>query len=161
MRVNHLLSGFVAAVTLAGIFGCEHEVVDAHSGDEQAIRTAEIEAVRAFNAGDIDGYMAAYPQHSSWLPPNAPMVRGAQAIRELATQLAANPGFEFHVQLDTVEVASSGDLAYLVGFYQLTLNDANGNPVTDHGKFVEVWKKHPDNTWNHELAIWNSDDPPF
>ena len=87
------------------------------------------------------------------------VVRGAQAIRELATQLAANPGFEFDVQLDTVEVASSGDLAYLVGFYQLTLNDASGNPVIDYGKFVEVWKKHPDNTWNHELAIWNSDDP--
>ena len=160
MRVNHLLSGFVVAVTVAGIFGCEQEFVDAQTDDEQAIRMAEIEAVRAFNAGDIDSYVAAYPQHSSWLPPNAPMVRGAQAIRELATQLAANPGFNFHVQLDTVEVASSGDLAYLVGFYQLTLNDANGNPVTDHGKFVEVWKKHPDNTWNHELAIWNSDDPP-
>ncbi len=161
MRRFHFLPVFVVVVTLAGIFGCEQAVVDAHTGDEQAIRTAEIEAARAFNAGDIDGYMAAYPQHSSWLPPNAPMVRGAKAIRELATQLAANPGFEFHVQLDTVEVASSGDLAYLVGFYQLTLNDANGNPVTDHGKFVEVWKKHPDNTWNHELAIWNSDDPPF
>ncbi len=159
MRVNHLLSGFVTAVTLVGIFGCEQEVVDTHSADEQVIRTAEIEAVRAFNAGDIDGFMAAYPQHSMWLPPNAPMVRGAQAIRELATKLAANPGFEFHVQLDSVEVASSSDLAYLVGFYQLTLNDASGNPVTDYGKFVEVWKKHPDNTWNHELAIWNSDDP--
>ena len=159
MRNFHLLSGIVIALTLAGIFGCEQEILDTHTADKLAIRTAEIEAVRAFNAGDIDGYMAAYPQHSLWLPPNAPMVRGAQAIRELATQLAANPGFEFHVQLDTVEVASSGDLAYLVGFYQLTLNDASGNPVTDYGKFVEVWKKHPDNTWNHELAIWNSDDP--
>jgi len=161
MRKNHLLSGIVIAVTLVGIFGCEQEVLDTHTDDEQAIRTAEIEAVRALNAGDIDGYMAAYPKHSSWLPPNAPMVRGAQAIRELATKLAANPGFEFHVQLDTVEIASAGDQAYLVGFYQLTLNDSSGNPVTDHGKFVEVWKKHPDNTWNHELAIWNSDDPPI
>ncbi len=146
MRKNHLLSGIVIAVTLAGVFGCEQEAIDTHTDDEQAIRTAEIEAVRALNAGDIDGYMAAYPKHSSWLPPNAPMVRGAQAIRELATKLAANPGFEFHVQLDTVEVASAGDLAYLVGFYQLTLNDSSGNPVTDYGKFVEVWKKHPDNT---------------
>ena len=160
MRRIHFLPVFVVAVTLAGIFGCEREVLDTHAADEQAIRTAEIEAVRAFNAGNIDGYMATYPEHSTWLPPKAPMVRGAKAIRELAIQLAANPSFEFHVQLDTVEVASSGDLAYLVGFYQLTLNDANGNPVTDHGKFVEVWKKHPDNNWNHELAIWNSDDLP-
>ncbi len=159
MRRIHLLPVLVVAVTLAGIFGCKREALDTHPADEQVIRTAEIEAVRAFNTGDIDGYMAAYPQHSLWLPPNAPMVRGAQAIRELATQLVANPGFEFHVQLDTVQVASAGDLAYLVGFYQLTLNDASGKPVTDYGKFVEVWKKHPDNTWNHELAIWNSDDP--
>jgi ketosteroid isomerase-like protein len=160
VRRIHLLSVLVATVTLTGICGCAEEVIDTRAADEQAIRTAEIEAVVAFNAGDIDGYMASYSLHSMWLPPNAPMVRGAQAIRELATQLAANPGFDFDVQLDTVEVALTGDLAYLVGFYQLTLNDANGNPATDYGKFVEVWKKQHDNTWGHQLAIWNSDGPP-
>ena len=153
----HRLSLLLAVVTSVSVFGCSSKSLDMHAAEEQAIRTAEIEAVRAFNEGDIDGYMSAYPEDSLWLPPNAPIVSGAKSIRELASQLAANPGFAFHVQVSTVEVSNAGDMAYLVGSYQLTLNDPTGNPVTDHGKFVEVWEKHPDTTWNHVLAIWNSD----
>ncbi len=159
MRKCYLLSAGVVAVTLTGIFGCEREAIDTRAADEQAIRTAEIEAVRAFNEGDIDGYMAAYPKDSMWLPPNSPLVNGADAIRALASQLAENPGFAFDVQVTTVDVSHDGGLAYLIGSYQLTLSDPDGNLGTDHGKFVEVWKKHPDDTWNHVLAIWNSDDP--
>jgi len=131
-----------------------------HKADVQFIRAAEIEAVRAFNAGDIDGYMAAYPDDSVWFPPNAPVVNGAEAIRTLASQLAANPGFVFDVQVSAVEVSRASDVAYLIGSYQLTLSDPEGNPATDHGKFVEVWKKHPDNIWKHVLAIWNSNELP-
>jgi ketosteroid isomerase-like protein len=50
-------------------------------------------------------------------------------------------------------------MAYLIGTYQLTLSDQEGNLGTEHGKYVEVWKKHPDRTWNHVLAIWNSNNP--
>ena len=156
----HLLPVLVAAVICAAVFGCTREAPDKRAADEQIIRAAEIEAVRALNVGDIDGYMATYPEDSIWLPPNAPVVSGAEAIRGLAAQLAANPGFAFEVQPTTVEVSLAGDLAYLVGSYELTLNDPSGNSVTEHGKYVEVWKKHPDNTWNHVLAIWNSDEVP-
>ena len=129
------------------------------AADEQAIRAAEIEAVHAFNEGNLDGYMASYPEDSAWLPPNAPIVNGAEAIRSLAAQLAANPGFAFAVEVDAVEVSGDGRMAYLVGYYELTLSDSDGNPGTDSGKFVEVWKKHPDASWKHVLAIWNSNSP--
>ncbi len=160
MRLHRLLLICAAAVTLIGISGCAREDSDTRAADEQAIRSAELDAVRAFNAGDIDGYMRSYPEDSTWLPPNAPIVNGAEAIRDLASQLAANPGFAFDVQVDTVEVSNDGRLAYLVGTFDLTLSNAEGVANTDHGKFVEVWKKHPDETWNHVLAIWNSNDPP-
>ncbi len=160
MRRCNLLTNLMIVAVMAGLLGCGREAPDMQAGDEQFIRAAEIEAVRAFNAGDIDGYMAAYPDDSVWFPPNAPVVNGAEAIRTLATQLAANPGFAFDVQVSTVEVSRAGDLAYLIGSYQLTLSDPEGNPATDHGKFVEVWKKHPDNVWKHVLAIWNSNEPP-
>jgi ketosteroid isomerase-like protein len=136
------------------------EAADTRAADEQTIRAAEIKAVEALDAGDVDAYMAAYPEGSVWLPPNSPSVSGPEAIRALASQLAAGPDFAFHVEPTTVEVSRSGDLAYLVGSFQMTVNDATGNPVTDRGKFVEVWRKHPDQTWKHVLAIWNSDEPP-
>jgi ketosteroid isomerase-like protein len=141
---------WVIFLFLASVAACEKNTEDAHAADAQAIRTAELAAVHAFNEGDIDGYMAAYPADSAWLPPNAPTVAGAESIRTLASQLAANPGFAFDVEVEK--------MAYLVGAYELTLSDADGNLGTDYGKFVEVWKKHPDDSWNHVLAIWNSND---
>jgi len=148
-----------ATIALTGVFGCESNNTDARIADEQAIRDAELSAVHAFDSGDIDGYMAAYPEDSVWLPPNAPTVRGAESIRALANQLADNPGFSFDVEVENIEVSGDGKMAYLVGTYELTLSDADGVPSTDHGKFVEVWKKHPDRSWNHVLAIWNSNTP--
>ena len=78
------LSTLAVASVLAGQLGCTQETPDTRVADEQLIRTAEIEAVNAFNTGDIDGYMAAYAENSVWLPPNAPTVHGADSIRAIA-----------------------------------------------------------------------------
>lgn len=158
MRNQYRSSLWVIVLFLASVAACEKNTEGAHAADAQAIRTAELEAVHAFNEGNIDGYMAAYPADSAWLPPNAPTVAGAESIRALASQLAANPGFAFDVEVETVEVSGDGEMAYLVGTYELTLSDADGNLGIDYGKFVEIWKKHPDESWNHVLAIWNSND---
>ena len=160
MPPSRFVMGFVVSLSLGGVVGCNGEAPDTRAADEQTIRTAEVEAVDAWNAGDVEAYLVSYPEGSSWLPPNSPIVSGPEAIRELASQLAANPGFALNVQPTDVEVARAGDLAYLVGTYELRLNDAEGNPVTERGKYVEVWRKHPDNTWKHVLAIWNTDQPP-
>jgi ketosteroid isomerase-like protein len=52
-----------------------------------------------------------------------------------------------------VEVARSGDLAYVVGTY------AFANPALDKGKFVDIWKKQADGSWKAVVAIFNSDLP--
>jgi hypothetical protein len=44
-----------------------------------------------------------------------------------------------------------------VGTYQLNTKDAQGKPVSDTGKFVEVWKKQADNKWKVVADIFNSD----
>jgi ketosteroid isomerase-like protein len=58
-----------------------------------------------------------------------------------------------------VEVAKSGDLACLSGTYELTMNDPGGKPVSDRGKYVEVWEKQADGKWKCGTDIWNSDLP--
>jgi len=54
------------------------------------------------------------------------------------------PGVSVSWQVSEVEVSRSGDLAYLMGFYLVTLKDPQGKPVKDHGKLVDVWKKQVD-----------------
>jgi ketosteroid isomerase-like protein len=39
------------------------------------------------------------------------------------------------------------------------VNDAQGKPVTDNGKFVEVWKKQSDGKWKCVADTYNSDLP--
>ena len=58
-----------------------------------------------------------------------------------------------------VEVAKSGDMAYVSGTYEVTVNDASGKPVNDRGKYLEVWKKQADGKWKCGADIWNSDLP--
>ena len=159
MRSRRFLSALLVLVGLAGLAACGRQASDARATDEEAIHRAEIDAVRALNAKDIEGYMATYPEGSTWLPPNGPTLSGPDAIRKVVSQLIVDPSLAFRVQPTTVEVSRAGDLAYLVGSYELTLSDPKGNPVTDRGKYVEVWRKYPDNTWKHVLAIWNSDQP--
>jgi ketosteroid isomerase-like protein len=39
------------------------------------------------------------------------------------------------------------------------MKDAQGKPVTDHGKLVEVWKKQADGKWKTVADTFNSDLP--
>lgn len=57
-----------------------------------------------------------------------------------------------------MELAKCGDLACLSGTYELTMNDASGEPVPDRGKYVGVWEKKG-GTWKCGTDIWNSDLP--
>ena len=52
------------------------------------------------------------------------------------------------------------DLAYVSGSYELTENDASGKPMTDKGKYLEVWKKQANGSWKCVADIFNSDLPP-
>src|SRR6266498_131357 len=51
----------------------------------------------------------------------------------------------------------SGEIGFVSGTYELTMNDASGNPVNDRGKYLEVWEKQPDGSWKCGADIWNSD----
>lgn len=53
---------------------------------------------------------------------------------------------------DFVEVASSGDLGYTYGEYQIIYLDKEGKEIFDKGIFHTVWKKQPDGQWKF---VWD------
>ncbi|WP_460735630.1 YybH family protein [Lysobacter tyrosinilyticus] len=73
--------------------------------------------------------------------------------------LFASPGFALSWQTGKVEVARAGDIAYTLGSYQLTVNDANGKPIVDRGKYVTIWRKQPDGGWKSIVDTFNTDLP--
>jgi ketosteroid isomerase-like protein len=56
-----------------------------------------------------------------------------------------------------VQVGKSGEMAWVRGRYELTMNDASGKPIDDRGKYLEVWEKQTDGNWKCAAEMWNSD----
>ncbi len=147
----------VVTLLVLAISGCAPQVdVEA---DKAAIRTALGEAWNAVIAKDVDKFIAVCADEDIMFPPNAPIVRGKQEVREYMSQLFATPGYSMSRQPPQIEVSGAGDLAYTWDTFELTVNDAEGNPVTQNSKHVVVWKKQSDGTWKAVLDIWNSDGP--
>jgi len=136
---------------------CKNEPRDTRALEERAIREADAATLKAAQANDVNGAVANYADDASWLPPNSPLVHGKAAIRSGWAKLMGNPGFTIDWQINQLGVSRAGDLAYTIYTYQMTLDGANGKPITDQGKDMAVWKKQSDGAWKMVADIFNSD----
>jgi ketosteroid isomerase-like protein len=126
---------------------------------EQAVRDADAAWSKAAGSKDLDKTVSYYSADAIVLPPNAPAATTKEAIKKIWQDMLATPGFVISWKATKVEVAKSGDLGLVSGTYELTMNDASGKPVTDKGKYVEVWEKQADGKWKCGTDTWNSDLP--
>ena len=129
------------------------------AAEEAVIRRADDAWIQAIAAKQLDTTVSFYDENGSLFVPNAPIATGREQIRKVWATLFGVPGFSLVPTTTKLEVARSGDLAYSQGSYQFTVNNAQGSPVTDRGKFVIVWKKQPDGSWKAAADIFNSDLP--
>jgi ketosteroid isomerase-like protein len=126
---------------------------------EQALREADAAWSKAAESKDLDKTVSYYSDDATVLPPNAPAATTKEAIRKVWQDMLATPGFVISWKATKVEVAKSGDLGFVSGTYEVTMNDASGKPVSEKGKYVEVWKKQADGKWKCGTDTWNSDLP--
>ena len=149
------LSGCIALLSFAF-------VGTATAGDtkiEQDLRDLDAKWSAAAGAKDIDKTVSYYSEDAIVMPPNAPSATTRETIRSAWKEMLTSPGAAIRWKATKVEVAKSGDLAYVSGTYEETMTDASGKPVKDHGKYVEIFKKQADGTWKVVADIWNSDLP--
>jgi ketosteroid isomerase-like protein len=140
--------------------GCKQNAKDADLGSEtEAIRVLDASWVRAGQSKDVDAWVAFYANDAAVLPPNEPVATNREAIRRSVSELLTLPGLSIDWKPAKIEVARSGELAYLYGAYSLAWDDADKR-ATDQGKIVEIWKKQPDGLWKCVVDTWNSDLPP-
>ena len=146
--------GCVGALLL--VAGCKQQPNIAE--EEQTIRNLDAQWAKTAATHDVDGTVAYYADDAVLLPPNEALVSGKQALRASWAALL-NPNIVLSWHATKVDVAQSGDLAYLVGTYDLSTKDAQGKPVADHGKIIEVFRKQADGTWKTVADMYNSDLP--
>jgi ketosteroid isomerase-like protein len=138
------------------LFSCTALAADT-TAIEQALRDLDAQWSAAAGAKNLEKTVSFYSADAIVMPPNAPAATSSEAIRKGWQDLLASPGLVISWKTTKVEVAKSGDLACLSGTYELTMNDASGKPINDHGKYVEVWEKQSDGKWKCGTDIWNSD----
>jgi ketosteroid isomerase-like protein len=128
---------------------------------ERTLRDLDGQWSKAAAAKNLEQTIAYYSDDAVVLPPNAASAMTKEAIRNTWKALLASPGLVIAWKPTRVELAKSGDMAWVSGTYELTMNDASGNPMSDRGKYLEVWQKQPDGNWKCAADIWNSDLPAF
>jgi uncharacterized protein (TIGR02246 family) len=99
--------------------------------------------------GDMKRLASLYTPDAMVLAPDAPVVKGRDAIQQFWTSAAQQMGLK-DVRLTTLDLQLAGDTAYEVGEAQLTLQSG-----TAAVKYVVVWKK-VDGRWSLHRDIWNA-----
>lgn len=102
----------------------------------------------AYNAGDAAGVAALYTEDAVILPPGAEMAEGREAIAAF-WQGAIGSGMK-DLKLEAVDLEDHGDAAREIGRFTATAGEESLS-----GKYVVVWKKADDGTWQLGTDIWN------
>ena len=151
-RVTTLVLLFLLSIATA----CQSA---ASATDEATLRKLDDEWSRAIGARDVEKTISYYTDDAVVMPPNIPTLTGKEPIRSLWKSMLDSPSFTGGWKATKVEVAQSGDLAYVSGNYEFTEKDDSGKPITDKGKYLEVWRKQADGNWKCVAGMFNSDLP--
>lgn len=159
MKTFCMLSVCAALCVTFFISGCTQQMPDNRSSDEAAIRQADAAWSKTAEAKDVEAHNAYFLEDGVVMASNEPIVSGKEAIRNLAAEMFAMPGFSIKWQATKVDVARSGDIGYSLGTYVMTFNDPAGMLLTDQGKYTTIWKKGADGSWKVAVDMFNSDLP--
>ncbi|HEY2963699.1 MAG TPA: DUF4440 domain-containing protein [Pyrinomonadaceae bacterium] len=156
-RISLVLLLIVLVVSSA----CQTQTVaDTRAADEATLKNLDAEWSKAAGAKDVDKTVSYYSDDALVMPPNSPVLTGKEPIRAIWKGMLSAPGFAGGWKSTKVEVAHSSDLGYVTGSYEMTENGPGGKPMTDKGKFLEVWKKQADGSWKCVADMFSSDLPP-
>jgi len=101
------------------------------------------------------GYMSYYAEDAVELP------NGADAIVGKAN-IAKGMGFldDKNNRLTwspvAADVSASGDLGYTWGNFEFRSKLKDGSETVEHGKYMSIWKRQPDDTWKVAVDMGNS-----
>jgi uncharacterized protein (TIGR02246 family) len=107
----------------------------------------------AFEQGNAEAIAMLYTQDAIVFPPGSEMVKGREAIGRF-WKTTRESGVK-SAKLTTVDVGESGDLAYEVGTVLLTIQPEGKESTTASVKYVVVWKRQKDGSWQLHRDIWN------
>ncbi len=126
--------------------------------DIEAIESLHALRLEAATAIDLDAFMRFITDDAVMMPPDAPAIAGLEALRAYWEE--AIQAFEFDVKKPSRSVTLIGDWAFEDYTYELTLTPrAGGQPFTESGKGMFVYRRGADGQWRIARDVWNHDTP--
>ncbi len=150
---------FACSAALSLGFITQALAADSLSADEQKLRDLDAQWSAAAVKKDVAATVVFYADDAVLCPPNEASVTTKDAVRKAWEELLEAPGAAIKWTSAKVEVAKSGEIGYVRGTYEQTMNNPGGEPVTERGKYVEIFKKQADGSWKCAVDIWSSDTP--
>ncbi|HXV64696.1 MAG TPA: SgcJ/EcaC family oxidoreductase [Vicinamibacteria bacterium] len=135
------------------------EAPDTRAADEATIRANVKEWSAAAQAKDSERFLSFYAEDATLMLEAAPDVSGRAALGEALAGMMQDPNFDLSFEAEDVVVARASDLAYETGSYRLTVSGPDGEPATQTGHYVVVWRKMPDGSWKVAVDAPVSDPP--
>jgi len=112
--------------------------------------------IEAEDRKDMEGFLKFMSDDVLIQSPNVPEIQGKKEVREFARD-ALRARVSTKGGLRKIEVSSSGDMAFVSGYYLTTTKGPEG-PIEDEGKFLGVYKKI-DGEWKCVAVSFSSDKP--
>lgn len=151
----HLTSAIAFAASV--ITFCS-QVAHGRPQDEQIIREIDAAWSEALQHKDLDKVMSNYAQDATLLPPDEPIVHGRGNIRDWFAKRFALPGYSATFAPTTIVVAKSGDIAYELGTFHVTVDNQSANRLEYSGKHLVAWEKR-DGHWKVASESINRNSP--
>jgi ketosteroid isomerase-like protein len=126
--------------------------VSEQPADMRVLTTATDVWMKAFNSGDAVTIAGLSSENGALLPPNGRAIVGRDAIYSFWKDLLADS--KTTVELVNIETVVEGDYGYKAGRFEL-LDATTGAPI-DQGKYIQIWKRSPQGTWELHRDMWNS-----
>lgn len=102
-------------------------------------------------SGDVDKFTAFFAPEGTFAMAGAPELKGPKAIKDALGPMTKAPGFKVTWKAEGADVG--GDVGYTHGTYEMTMNNAGGQPSVEKGSYVTAWKKI-NGTWmvTHDMG---------
>jgi ketosteroid isomerase-like protein len=152
IRFTHILFTLILLVN-----ACSDAEEWSHQEEElQLIRKADQALLTAENQRNLVAAMHYIAAEAIYHPPNAPPVVGQEEIRKFYLDWFKIPYAGIFRDSDSIVVASSGELAYLIGNSHIDLKSDTGIHRIE-GKYITIWRK-VNGQWLCAAVSWNGND---
>jgi ketosteroid isomerase-like protein len=147
MKYGHLGIAKYATV-LAAIISCSFLSCDTSKNIEPQPSISEMTLLQTHQAwstavreGDATKILSYWDENAADYFPGKPVAHGKKAINKSVKQNLSRPGFALTSVVEGAHVADSGEMGYTTGAFTMIRDDISGNPVTEYGNFMCIWKK--------------------